>query len=178
MALNGGFSTYRESYSSETQSKSFFFFFFFFFAAPEACGNSPGQGSNPHHTSDPSPCRDNARPLTSCVARELFKTNHFNEQSKSSFLWGCEKDYHSQYIVGFTIRATLSQGKIAIIQPSRQYPMHTLLPAQGHREDEAEFVKAGFCCTQPLGMQRSSEEMCPIEGCEQTLSKGRRNQES
>ena len=47
-------------------------FGFFFLATPAACGRSPGQGRNPCHSSNPSPCRDNAGSLTCCATRELL----------------------------------------------------------------------------------------------------------
>ena len=40
------------------------FFFFFFFWCTHGMKNFRGQGSNPHHSSNPSHCIDNIRPLT------------------------------------------------------------------------------------------------------------------
>ena len=50
-----------------------FFFFFFFWLHPQHI-NFPGQGLklNPHCSSNPSPCSDNASSLTHCAARELL----------------------------------------------------------------------------------------------------------
>ena len=48
------------------------FFCFSFLTTPVACRSSPGQGSNPHHSSDLSHCSDNAKSLTCCAPRELL----------------------------------------------------------------------------------------------------------
>ena len=45
--------------------------FLVFLATPTPCGNSPGQGSTPHHSSDLSPSSDSARSLTHRATREL-----------------------------------------------------------------------------------------------------------
>ena len=44
---------------------------------------------------------------------------------------------HTQYIVGFNIRTTLSQGKIRYnLAIQTVYETHALFPAQGLQEDE------------------------------------------
>ena len=45
--------------------------FFFFLATPKACGSTPGQGLNPHPSSNASCYSDNTRSLILCATREL-----------------------------------------------------------------------------------------------------------
>ena len=44
----------------------------FFFCLSQSIWKFPGQGWDPHHSSDPSLCSDNARSLTCCTTRELL----------------------------------------------------------------------------------------------------------
>lgn len=50
--------------------KSFHEFFYFLMAVPEACGRSPGQGSNPRHCSSLSHCIGSVGCLTHWTTRE------------------------------------------------------------------------------------------------------------
>ena len=60
-------------------------FFFFFLTMSMACEISPGQGSNLHHSSDPSHCTDNAQSLTCWATRKLQNTLSFVFLEKCHF---------------------------------------------------------------------------------------------
>ena len=69
-----------------THLKILFFFFFNFFGPVQSMWKfpGPGQGLNPHPSSDPSHCRDNAGFLTHCTTGELLKILNFNRICKIS----------------------------------------------------------------------------------------------
>ena len=57
-------------------------FFFFFWPGPWHV--EVGQGSNSHHSSDPSCCSDNARSLTCYATRELRKEIYIFDPLRAS----------------------------------------------------------------------------------------------
>ena len=73
---------------------------FFFSIFGHTCGmkKSPGQGSNPHYSSNPSPCSDNARSLTCCITGELLHGLSVRKLFTSIFLIPLKySDFGSMY---------------------------------------------------------------------------------